>query len=68
MFFQQDRATSHVTNDPTDALHQLFPIRLISCRGDINWSSRNPDLSPAEFIFLIEVFEELRYTPNLHKI
>lgn len=35
-FFQQDGATSHVTNDLLAALHDLFPGRVISRRGDIN--------------------------------
>lgn len=48
-FFQQDGATPHVTNASLDALDQLFPGRIISRRGDINWPPRSPDLTPADF-------------------
>lgn len=61
-FFQQDGATSHVTNDSLAALHDLFPGRVISRRGDINWPPRSPDLTPADF-FLWGYLKSKVYNP-----
>ncbi|XP_045504404.1 uncharacterized protein LOC123701036 [Colias croceus] len=48
-WFQQDGATSHTTNNSIEALHQLFPEKVISRRGDIEWPPRSPDLTPPDF-------------------
>ncbi|CAH2088110.1 unnamed protein product [Euphydryas editha] len=58
----QDGATSHVTNQSLAALHDLFPGRVISRRGDINWPPRSPDLTPADF-FLWGYLKSKVYNP-----
>ena len=32
-----------------NCLRQMFPGRLISLRGDVNWPARSPDLTPCDF-------------------
>ena len=32
-----------------NGLSQMFPGRLISLRGDVNWPARSPDLAPCDF-------------------
>lgn len=51
-WFQQDGATSHTSNTAIEAVRELFPDRLISRRGDINWPPRSPDLAPNDFFFV----------------
>ena len=39
-------------------LREMFPRRLISLRGDVEWPARSPDLSPCDF-FLWEYLKEM---------
>ena len=50
-WFQQDGATPHTTNASLAACKELFPGRVISRRGDIQWPPRSPDLSQLDFFF-----------------
>ena len=43
-----------------DVLRQMFPSRLLSLRGDIQWPARSPDLSPCDF-FLCGYLKERVY-------
>ena len=49
LWFQQDGATAHTARKSMDVLRQMFPSRLLSLRGDIQWPARSPDLSPCDF-------------------
>lgn len=48
-YFQQDGATSHTARVSMDLLRNLFPNRLISRNGDIQWPPRSPDLSSCDY-------------------
>ena len=48
-WFQQDGATAHTAMITMNCLRQIFPGRLISLRGDVNWPARSPDLAPCDF-------------------
>lgn len=48
-WFQQDGATSHTARVVMDYLRRVFPERLISLRGHLNWPARSPDLAPCDF-------------------
>lgn len=48
-WFQQDGATSHTSNTAIEAVRELFPDKLISRRGNINWPPRSPDFAPNDF-------------------
>lgn len=48
-WFQQDGATSHTSNRSLPRVREIFPNKLISRRGDINWPPRSPDLTPMDF-------------------
>ena len=50
-WFQQDGATPYTTNASLAACKELFPGRVISRRGDIQWPPRSPDLSQLDFFF-----------------
>nr|CAH7736911.1 unnamed protein product [Callosobruchus chinensis] len=43
----------HTKNDSIEALYGLFPEKVISRRGNIEWSSRSPDLNPPECLLWI---------------
>ena len=49
MWFQQDGATAHTARRSLRVLREMFPGRLISLRGDVEWPARSPDLSPCDF-------------------
>lgn len=49
IYFQQDGATSHVTNEVLMFLQQHFDKILISGRCDFTWRLRSPDLTPLDF-------------------
>lgn len=49
MWFQQDGATSHIARDTREILKRMFPDKLISKFGDIDWPPRSPDLTPLDF-------------------
>ena len=49
IWFQQDGATAHTAGHSMDILKEMFPSRLVSKRGDVEWPARSPDLSPCDF-------------------
>ena len=48
-WFQQDGATCHTPDQSREAVNELFPNKVISRRGNINWPPRSPDLSPLDY-------------------
>jgi len=48
-WLQQDRVTHVQYNTSLPRVRDIFPHKLISRRGDINWPPRSPDLSPMDF-------------------
>ncbi|KAL0879455.1 hypothetical protein ABMA27_003206 [Loxostege sticticalis] len=44
-----DGATCHTSNQAMEAVNELFPNKVISPRGNINWPPRSPDLSPLDY-------------------
>lgn len=49
MWFQQDGATCHTARATVETLKRMFPGRLISRNGDIDWPPRSPDLTAPDF-------------------
>ena len=49
MWFQQDGATCHTADATVTLLHEKFPDRVISRKGDVNWPPRSCDLTPLDF-------------------
>lgn len=49
VWFQQDGATAHTARASMAALRALFPGRVISRFGDVEWPPRSPDLSMCDF-------------------
>ena len=49
IWFQEDRATAHTALDAMVKLQQMFPARLGSQSGDVDWPQRSPDLSICDF-------------------
>lgn len=48
-WFQQDGATCHTSNASMEVVREMFPGKVISKRGNIEWPPRSPDLSPLDF-------------------
>lgn len=46
LWFQQDGATCHNSRETIEIVKEKFPGRLISLRGDQEWSARSCDLTP----------------------
>jgi hypothetical protein len=44
LWFQQDGATAHTVSTATQVLNELFPARVISHRGNIEWPAILPNL------------------------
>jgi Helix-turn-helix domain (DUF4817) len=49
VWFQQDGATCHTSGETIALLHEKFPHRLISLRGDQSYPPRSCDLTPCDF-------------------
>lgn len=49
MWFQQDGATSHTARATMELLFQMFPGKLLSKNGNIDWPPRSPDLTATDF-------------------
>jgi hypothetical protein len=49
LWFQQDGATAHSARISMAVLREMFPGRLISRFGDVNWPTRSPDLSAPDY-------------------
>lgn len=60
LWFQQDGATSHTSNETIQLLHERFRGRLISRNGDHQWPPRSCDLTPCDF-FLWGYLKSLVY-------
>lgn len=63
MWFQQDGATCHTARVSIELLKNVFPGKLISKRGDIEWPPRSPDLSPCDY-FLWGYLKSVVYENN----
>ena len=50
VWFQQDGATAHTARISMDFLREVFPRRLISLRGDVNWPALSPDLATCDYL------------------
>lgn len=49
IYFQQDGATPHTNGKSIALLQEIFPSRLISRFGDVNWPPRSPDLTAPDY-------------------
>jgi hypothetical protein len=49
LWFQQDGATAHTPRNAMRVLKDMFPARVISRRGIIEWPARLPDLNACDF-------------------
>lgn len=49
MWFQQDGATSHTAKATMKLLFQMFPEKIISKNGNVEWPPRSPDLTAPDF-------------------
>jgi len=67
VWFQQDGASPHTTGSVLTRLRQIFPGKVISKNGDVNWPPRSPDLSPLDF-FLWGHLKNTIYTQPVHSL
>ena len=58
-WFQQDGAPPHTSRIAIDFPKKLFPGRLMSKSGDLDWPPRSPDLTPPDF-FLWNIEDNIR--------
>ena len=49
LYFQQDGATCHTTQENVTFLRSKFPQGVISRNADFNWPPRSWDLTPIDF-------------------
>jgi len=49
LWFQQDGATAHTARTAMRVLNEMFSARVISCKGNTEWSERSPDLNACDF-------------------
>ena len=49
MWFQQDGTTAHTARETITLLQNIFGNKIISRGCEINWPSRSPDLTNADF-------------------
>ena len=59
VYFQQDGATCHTSNETIAILQEKFPDRVISQRGDRNWPPRSCDLTPLDFFLWSHVKDKV---------
>jgi hypothetical protein len=52
LWFQQDRATPHTARTAVRVLNEMFPVHVISQRGNIEWPARSPNLNACDFFLL----------------
>ena len=50
VWFQQGGHTAHTSKKSMEVLREMFPQRLISQRGDVEWPARSNDLAPCDFL------------------
>ena len=63
MWFQQDGATPHTSNDSLHWLRERFQKRIVSRKSAIQWPPHSPDLSPPDF-FLWGYLKDRIYVNN----
>jgi len=51
LWFQQDGTTAHSARTAVRVLKEMFPTRVISRRGNIEWPARSPDLNACDFFW-----------------
>jgi len=49
LWLQQDGVTAHTATTAMRVLNEMFPARVISQRGDIEYPARSPDLNACDF-------------------
>jgi hypothetical protein len=49
VWFQQEWATAHTARNAMLVLYKMFPARVISRRGNIEWPAKSPDLNACDF-------------------
>ena len=49
VYFKQDGATCHTSDETIGLLREKFPGRVISRNSDYNWQPRSCDLTPLDF-------------------
>lgn len=49
VWFQQDGVTVHTEGRSMNLSWEHFPKWLVSLRGDLQWSTKSPDLVPCDF-------------------
>ena len=65
IWFQQDGATCHTTNETINVLKEKFVESIISRNGPVDWPPRSCDLTPLDFFMeLCEVIVLCQQTPN----
>jgi hypothetical protein len=52
LWFQKDGATANTAGTAMPVLFEMFPARVISRRGSIEWPARSPDLNACDFLLL----------------
>ena len=52
VWFQQDGATAHTSRCSLGILREMFPVHVVSLRGDIGWSSKFPRFDTLHFFSL----------------
>ena len=62
-WFQQDGAPPHTSRITIDFLNKLFPGRLMSKSGDLDWPPRSPDLTPPDFFLWNNIRAEIAAIP-----
>ena len=67
IWFQQDGATAHTANISMVKLRQMFPTRLVSRSGDVDWPPRSPDLNICDF-FLWGYLKEKVFSSRPHTL
>jgi hypothetical protein len=50
LWFQQDGATAHTARTAMGVFNEMFPARVISRKGKIEWPARSPDLNARDFL------------------
>ena len=50
LWFQEDGATAHTARTAMRVLNEMFPVRVISRSGNIEWPARSPDLKACDFL------------------
>jgi hypothetical protein len=51
LWFKQDGATAYTAMTAMRVLNEMFPARVISRRGNIEWPARSSDLNTCDFFF-----------------